>query len=52
MKDKIISESVITTILNKIYMWNEPLTQRQQYLLEAYVKQEDWRQDLITHLEK
>lgn len=47
-----ISESVITTILNKIYMWDEPLTQRQQYILEAYVKQEGSIQGLITHLEE
>ena len=47
-----ISESVITTILNKIYMWDEPLTQRQQYILEAYVKQEGLIQGLITHLEE
>ena len=43
-----ISESVISRILNKIYVFKEPLTWREQYIVEAYVKQEGWRQELIT----
>ena len=50
MSDR-ISESVITTILNKIYIFDEPLTFRQKEILKAYVKQEGWRQNLITAIE-
>ena len=46
-----ISESVISKILNKIYIDKKPLTWRQNYILKAYAKQNDLREHLITHLE-
>ena len=47
-----ISESVISRILDKIYIFKKPLTWREQYIVEAYVKQEGWRQELITATEE
>ena len=51
MKSK-ISESVISRILDKIYIYKKPLTWREHYIVKTYVEAEGLRQNLITHLEE